>query len=658
MKAVLKWVGIAVVCLAAMVIAALLIIPHFIDARHYRAPFEKMVAEATGRSFSVGGDVRLSLFPWAGVSFSELRLGNPPGFPEPDFLAVRAFEVRLKLLPLLFGEVRVERLVISGPRVFLITHKDGRVSWDFDARSPKGPKPAAPATGSAPAAPSGLPITSLEVGELSVSDGTLTLIDHNAASRQELSKLRLELKDLSLDRPVHFSASGDLNGKPVAAHGRLGPAGANLGQGRVPLELDIEAAGHLKVRATGGLENLLAGPRSDLTIAVAEFSPRRLLADFGLSVPDTADPKVIARLSLAAAVKADAASVTVADGRLNLDQSQLTFNLTATEFAKPNVAFTLALDQIDLDRYLPPAAGRQAAGGEAPPRPAEVKTDYGALRKLVMDGTVTVGRLTAAKATVEKVNLKVRARDGVISLDPFGLTLYQGSAAGKTVVNVGGERPVTELHVTLDKVQANPLIRDLAGKDIIEGLANARISLSMVGDDPARIKQSLNGNGRIDFADGAIVGVDLAGMVRNVRSAFTGQTVTGPRPRTDFSELAVPFTLQRGVFATTEALMRSPLLRLLAAGKADLVRETLDFRLEPRIVGTIKGQGDEKERAGLVIPVIVSGSFADPVFRPDLAGMAKEGLKGIVPTPGAPTDAPTLQEKAGGLLKGILPGKK
>ena len=65
-------------------------------------------------------------------------------------------------------------------------------------------------------------------------------------------------------------------------------------------------------------------------------------------------------------------------------------------------------------------------------------------------------------------------------------------------------------------------------------------------------------------------------------------TISGPKPRTDFSELAVPFTLQNGVFHTSDAAMKSPLLRLSAAGKADLVKESLDFRIDPKLVGTIK----------------------------------------------------------------------
>ncbi len=650
MKTVLKWGGIALLFLVVVIIAALLIIPRFIDARHYREPLEKMVSEASGRPFSVGGDVSLSLFPWAGVSFSELRLGNPAGFSEPEFVTIKFFEVRVKLLPLLSREVQVDRLVVSEPRVFLVTGKDGRQSWDFGPTAAAGAKPASPARAE-------LPIQSLAVGDLSIVDGGIALIDHTAGTRHDFSNVNLSVKDISLDRPVRFSLSAAVNRKPLAAQGRFGPVGDNLGKGKVPVELTVEAAGLLKLLVKGVLENLIAAPRADIAIDVAEFSPRKLLAEFGQSPPATADPKTLERLAVKAVVKASADAVSISEGSLELDQSKLNFALTAKEFSKPNVAFSLSLDQIDLDRYLPPAAEAKATETTSPPAPASgSQTDYGPLRKLVLDGSATIGRLVVSRARVEEATLKVTARDGIISLDPIDLKLYQGKAVGKSVVNVKGERPVTEVQLAVDKVQANPLLKDLVGKDFIEGAATARLSLSMSGADPARIKRTLNGTGSLDFADGAIVGVDLANMVRNVKTAFAGQAPSGPKPRTDFSELTVPFTIQSGVFTTQAAMLRSPLLRLEAAGSADLVREALDFRVEPKIVGTIKGQGDEKDRAGLSVPILVSGSFSNPAFRPDLAGVAKGQLKSILPAPGAA--GTPLQEKAGGLLKNILPGKK
>ncbi len=201
-----------------------------------------------------------------------------------------------------------------------------------------------------------------------------------------------------------------------------------------------------------------------------------------------------------------------------------------------------------------------------------------------------------------------------------------------------------------------PLLKDIADKDFLEGTAQARIALSARGADPAQIKPALNGKGNLTFNDGAIVGFDLANMVRNVKAALGGEAKTGAKPRTDFAELIVPFTLDKGVFHTPETVLKSPLVRLLAAGKADLVKETLDFRFDPKVVGTIKGQGDAKERAGLGVPVIVSGTFANPSFRPDVESLARDRLQQIL-SPSA-TGAAPVKEKAGELLKGLVPGRK
>ena len=62
MKAI-KWILGIVGGLIVLIIALLLIVPHFIDIQKYKPEIEKQAAEATGRPFTIGGDLRLSLFP-------------------------------------------------------------------------------------------------------------------------------------------------------------------------------------------------------------------------------------------------------------------------------------------------------------------------------------------------------------------------------------------------------------------------------------------------------------------------------------------------------------------------------------------------------------------------------------------------------------------
>jgi AsmA protein len=104
---------------------------------------------------------------------------------------------------------------------------------------------------------------------------------------------------------------------------------------------------------------------------------------------------------------------------------------------------------------------------------------------------------------------------------------------------------------------------------------------------------------------------------------------------------------------------------VLAAGKANLVDETLDFRVEPKFVGTLKGQGDRADRSGITIPVLVKGTFSSPSFQPDAKAILEQGLKeGILPelqkriSPGGKVGQKTEPQKPSDVLKGLLKGVK
>ena len=134
--------------------------------------------------------------------------------------------------------------------------------------------------------------------------------------------------------------------------------------------------------------------------------------------------------------------------------------------------------------------------------------------------------------------------------------------------------------------------------------------------------------------------------------------------KTDFSELKSQFTITNGVSNTPNTTMMSPVLRVVATGKADLVKETLDFTVDPKFVGTLKGQGDTKERSGVVVPVLVAGTFSSPTFRPDLAKMLKQDFTQVLPEAGALKDRLKEQQDQGKealkktLEKGILGQKQ
>ncbi len=634
MKSGLKWGIIALGGTIALLILILLILPVFVDADKFKPVLEKKVTDMTGRSFSVGGKVNVSFFPFAGLSFSDLHLGNPQGFSEKDFLTVKSFDMRVKLLPLLSRDIQVKRFILEDPRIVLIKDKQGRLNWEFSPpKDPKRPAEISPAP-SGGGLEKGLPIRSLVVGDFSIKNGAVTWIDNTSGSRNSIEQIEMVLTDLSFDRPIGVTLSARLDDKPVSLNGTLGPVGQDPGKATIPLDMNLKALSELAVSLKGTVASPAANPRADLTIDVSEFSPRNLMAAWGSKQTiATNDPGVLKKVSLKAGITAASDRVNVTKGSMDIDDSQLTFTARISQFSRPDISFQAEIDSINIDRYLPPAEQSAPAPAPAPPAgkpPAGAasgakKTDYAPLRRLILDGNLKAGEVIAQNTKLSNLNVNITGKDGILRISPLQADLYQGHLDLKAEVNVSQDTPRGAVKLQLKNIQAGPLLRDQTQKDILEGVTNGSIDIAFRGDEPDLIRKTLNGGGELRFNNGTIKGVDLALMIRSAVAIIRGEAQTiEAGSRTEFTEMTIPFTISDGIFNTSQTRMQSPFLRVKAAGNANLISESLDFRLEPTVIDAAKGQGDQK---GVTVPILVSGSFAEPKFAPDTNAIAQEQIE-------------------------------
>jgi AsmA protein len=669
MKKLIKWVFVAGAALIVLLLVVLLVLPRFVDIQKYKPRIEEQISSATGRTFALGGDLHLSLFPWAGVSSSDLHLGNPRVFREKDFVSVKSFEIQVKLLPLLFRDIRIKRFVVDGARIVLEKGKDGRTSWGGIGKASAEPRQAEKKPRETRM--EGFLIKDFTLGEFAITNGSVLWIDHGADTRREISDVTVRLQDVSLDSPITFFISSLLDGKPLSLKGSVGPLGKEPGTGSIPLTLAVNLIKEHVMVINGTIDNMTSQPRFDLALNVPAFSPRKLMAALNLPPPVTKDPKALKKVSLKAAVKGDQSMVALSKGVLNLDDSKLAFSARVKEFSKPDVTFDLTLDRINADRYLPPPGKKKdedAVKTKHPP-PAKKKPDYTPLRKLRVNGHIKIGELTVKNARMQDLDVTVTGDKGVFVLKPLHVKLYDGSIAAEGSLNVARDVPRSVVKVYSHGIQVNPLLNDVLKKDILEGTMLSRLDFTAQGDDPDGIKRTLNGAGQLVFSDGAIKGFDLAAMVRNVKDAFTG-TKTAEKPRTDFTEFRAPFTAANGVVNTQDTSLKSPFIRIVAKGNANLADESLDFRIEPKVVGTLKGQGDEVERSGIMVPVKVTGTFSAPRFAPDLESLLKQQLEEEIPKPSElkeilkkkgidlnKDDTKLLEEGLKGLMKDVFQQK-
>jgi len=623
MKKLIKWICISGGLLFLIIIGVLVALPFFIDINTYKPEMEQKVTDITGRACSIGDELSLSFFPWAGVTVSNVSLGNPAGFAEKEFVNIGIFEIRMKLLPLLFKDIQVKRILIQEPDIYLI--KGEKNNWDFDTKSASAetkPKDADQKGGDIPG------LKNLDIQEVSIINGNLIYKDLLENSETKISDLNLSVFDISFDKPLRIDFKTFINGQPISLAGTIGPIGSDFQEGNISFDLKLSALDKLHAVLQG---KSTGKPRLDLMVQVEAFSLRDVFSALNMDFPvETSDPDTFEKLSLDLKLQADLADLRITDGNFMLDDTKTAFNMGLKHSGHPDLKLDVSVDTINVDRYLPPPVEEENQSDSTESSPEKKETDYSALRSFNSGIQAKIGNMTVSNVIFSDFKLNMTSVKGLFNLKNLSLQTYDGSASSSGIFDFRKNTPVMSLKLAGQGIQAGPLLKDAIDNDIIEGTMKTNMAMKFIGDSPDQIKKTLNGKGNFFFNDGAVNGFDLSGMARNLKSSLGMEKQEGKRPRTDFSELGIPFYIKNGLTTIRKGYMSSPFIRLNTNGTANLVNEKLNMKIHPKFVGTIKGQGDDKKRSGVLVPVIIKGTFSEPEFTPDLVGMLQTDSLGNI----------------------------
>ncbi len=593
----LKYSLYALLGLVLLLIAGAAILALTFDPNQYKDEVQKLVKEHTGRALKFHGSVKLAFWPSFGVSVGKVTLSRRAS--EHDFAAFDSAHVSVQLLPLLSGEVLVDQVRVAGLKGSVIRAKGGKFDFEDLLGAGGGKKPAA-----APAKPARV---KFDVAGIRLENGALAYKDEGSGQTLEIMQLELRTGRIAEDVPGKMSLGAQLKGK------------------------------HPLVDAKVALE---AGYR--FSLARQEYA----LDGLSLKVEGTAADFSRLALSLAGDVRADVAKESVhADLTAKFDDTTLKAKAQMVNFAAPHYSFDVALDGLNLDRYLaasPKAkpAAEKAAGVDAP-------VDLSALKGLRADGKLAIGALQVQGLKLADLKAQLRAADGRADLAPHTAKLYDGTLAGALSLNANGNR--VSLKESLANVAIGPLVKDLMGRDAVEGRGNVTLDVTATGATVNAMKKSLGGTARVALRDGAVKGFNLTEALRKSKAAFGSksaqQQVADPSQRTDFSEMTASFAIKNGVARNDDLEMKAPVVRVTGAGDIDIGNSQLNYIAKATMVTTSKGQGgaDLDHLAGLTVPVKLTGTFDAPKVEIDYRALASDAAKAKAKE--------KVQEKLRGLLR-------
>ena len=634
----MKKIVISIAVILVVIIGAAVAVPFFVPADMYVQKLSDAVREATGRDLTIGKDVKFALFPRLELEAGDIAFSNAEGGAAKSMVSLSSLQVQLKIMPLLTGQIEVDKFVLVKPVINLEVDKQGRANWSFG----KGDAASAKDGGSSGG---GMGLAGLRLGDIRLVDGKITYSDAQSGTKETVDGVNMTVSLPDMDSPLNADGALTWHQQPINLNLNLAKPNAFLG-GKPSAVTALVSAKPIKLDFKGDVAN--PGPiKLSGTLALDVPSIRDLAAWAGS--PIEAPGNGLGPLSIKGQVSVDGSKVAFDDAAINIDAIKAKGGLSVdTGGAKPDVKGILDVEALDLNPYLPPesaGASTQTTAAPADSGPgqwSDAPIDFSGLKAANVDFKLTVGSILARNIKVGKGVVAAKLKDGKLAVDLAELNLYEGKGDGRVVVDASGKVPSVEKRFKLAGVQAQPFLKDAMGFDRLTGTAGAEFTLTAKGASEKAIIETLNGNGAVKFENGSILGINLAAMVRNVSTAFLDSSAKEEQ-KTDFAELGGTFTITNGLLKNDDLFLKSPLLRVAGKGTSDLPKRTVDYRVEPKFAATLEGQGGAAKASGVTVPVLITGPWHDLSYKPDLAGM----IKGAVSDPA----------KAAETIKNLVPGK-
>lgn len=577
------------------------------DANKYRDQINQLVYEQTGRELTLDS-ISLSFYPSVGLAVTNAQLTNAKGFAEPAMIKMERLHIGVALMPLLDQNIKVNTLEIDGLAVFLARNTDGVTNWqDLLPNDQASATQSAKPSGDTAMAERGIaiaPLHQLEIDRIHIQRASLRWQD-------QLNNQDITLDDLSLR--THLTA--------------------NVTEQTVTIkDLELRRA-DLRLTAQANITQLNTMPVIRSQLAIEPFNLRKLLNQLQITLPEMANPNSLTQLALSLnsriTLGEEVPKIAINNLKLELDHSQLTGQADVQLGENLLARWDLALNQINLNDYLPPKPLATNTSPTLSVSSSEASAEFvlalpnERLRRLDLMGKIGLQQLSYDQLLIENIQLAMNAQAGLFNLTQFEADVFNTQATASAQLDLRGNQP--KLAFTLDSrnIPIDEVIRSFVDFDRLTGTGLVQTKLTTSGDRMSQWQQNLNGHVIMNLRDGAVKGFNLAKSVRDAQALLSGQPAPtkGGSLQTDFSALDLRATITQGVVTTERLTAEAPFMRIRGEGTVNLPQQELDYLMRTRIVASTVGQdgADFNHLAGLTIPVKLTGPWVSPRVSLDLA---------------------------------------
>lgn len=603
----LAWTGGVTAALVLALVAFLLLF----DWNNLRGPIAKFASARTGREVAIEGDLSVKLLSWEpSASVGRIRIGHPAWAGAGRTAEIEKMFVQIKLLPLLKGDLIVQRLEFTRPRLILLRDPQGRATWNFSKDDKKADEP----------------FRMPPVRRFVIDDGRIRFADAGRNISLDAAINATEAMGAT-NRGFELAGKGSINSAPFLLDVTGGPL-LNVDPDKpYPFDADIRA-GATRVTARGAVPEPFDLGRFAMNVTASGPDLADLYDLTGVALPNTPPYRLRGRMSRDERVW----SITRLGGRVG--DTDLAGDLSVdTAGERPFLKADLRSDSLDFDDIAAVFGGapKTGAGETVSPEQVAVSKAMAARQRIFPDATLKVDRIRAMDADVRyratnvrdamlplrSADVRVKLDAGLLVADPVRFGLPQGDIAGNARLDARKATPVTSIDVRLSNARLEQLIPiGTGGTPPLTGAFVGRIRLTGEGNSVHRAAAN---------AHGEVLAVVPGGQIREAFAELLGINVTKglglllakDQTKTEVRCAVAHFQAKDGVLTANRIVFDTGPVLGTGKGTIDLETERLSFRLE--------GHPKEPRLISLMAPVTIAGPIQSPKVGVRAGGVIAQG---------------------------------
>jgi AsmA protein len=558
-----------------------------IDRDAVRRSVEGQLRAATGLDLVVEGDAEVSLFPGSFVSLHNVVLKSD-GDADPA-LSVDVIKSNLRLVPLLMRRFEIADVTLVRPRVDVAGRAAGGSNWTpLIAELVRSVKPGVN--------------TSLSFSEVKVQDGTLTYHDDSRNIVETVTGANMSLAWPSITRS--FAATGEFDWHGARVDGSLSMSDfvAAMAGERSGVKARIASA-PLKFAFDGAVANG-ASLMLDGTLTAEAASLREALRWSGHQLPGSTG---FGRFALKAKATVVGTAVALANVNMEIDGNVTEGVLSYNSEPRQSLQATLASDTLDIAPYVETIRLLASGAHDWSRQTFDLKS----LSTTDLDVRLSAAKVTAGPTRFGRTAVGANLRNGKLSLSIGEAQVFGGILRG----SFGLANATTSSDLTaqfqLTDIDLESFGAELFGNRRLAGRGTLNGSLQASGSSPFELAQSLDGTVKLTGHDGALVGFDVAQLLKRLERRPLSGTGEFRNGRTPFSTLDVALKFDHGIASTDDARVEGPSARLTLSGTANVPAREYDLKGIASLISAPDAP------PAFELPFVIQGPWDDPLVLPD-----------------------------------------